>query len=69
MERVAALTWIKWPTSRGSGGRNQWDRHINLEISGLPDKFLMEIEENVNPGTGNGGFQRYLLTTEKICNC
>jgi hypothetical protein len=38
------------------------------EISGLADRFLMEIVTNVNSGQENGSFQRYLLTTKKICN-
>jgi hypothetical protein len=29
---------------------------FNFEISGLADRFLMEIEENVNPGTGERRF-------------
>jgi hypothetical protein len=29
---------------------------FNFEINGLPDRSLMEIEENVNPGTQKGGF-------------
>jgi hypothetical protein len=35
---------------------------FNIEISGLPDRSLMEIEENVNPGME----RRPAL---KLCNC
>jgi len=31
---------------------------FNFEISGLPDRFLMEMEENVNPGMGKGQFSK-----------
>jgi hypothetical protein len=41
---------------------------FNFEISGLADRFLMEIEQNVNSGWEKGSFQRYLFRTEKICN-
>jgi len=41
---------------------------FNFEINGLADRFLMEIEENVNSGREKASFQRYLLRTEKICN-
>jgi hypothetical protein len=39
---------------------------FNFEIKWLADRFLIEIEENVNSGRENGSFQRYLLKTEKI---
>ena len=42
-------------------------KSFNLEISGLADRFLMEIEKNVNLRRKRGSFQRYLLRTEKIC--
>jgi hypothetical protein len=29
---------------------------VNFEISGLADRFLIEIEENVNPGVERGSF-------------
>ena len=38
---------------------------FNIQINGLADRFLMEIEENVNPGTEKGSFQRHLLRTDK----
>jgi hypothetical protein len=41
---------------------------FNFEITGLADRFLMEIVGNVNKGRKNGGVQRYLLRTEKIFN-
>ena len=31
---------------------------FNIQISGLADRFLMEIEENVNPGTGKRQFSK-----------
>ena len=34
---------------------------FNFEISGLADRFLMEIEENVNSGWENGSLERYVL--------
>jgi hypothetical protein len=41
---------------------------FSLEISGLADSFLMEIEENVNSGQQTSSFKRYLLRTDKICS-
>jgi len=43
-------------------------KFVSLEISGLADRFLLEIVRNVNSGQKNGTFQRYLLQTEKIRN-
>ena len=38
---------------------------FNFEISGLADRSLMEIEENVNPGTQKGGFSEIPLGNRK----
>jgi len=44
---------------------NSLAKVFNFEISGLPDRFLMEMEENVNPGMGKGQFSRYALAKKK----
>ena len=41
---------------------------FNIQISRLADRFLMEIEENVNGSEENSCFQRYRLKSEKSCN-
>jgi hypothetical protein len=44
-----------------AGGRDaSLAKFFNFEISGLADRFLMEIEENVNAGAGKR--QSQLLT-------
>ena len=43
MERLAALTWIDRPASRGISGRNQWNRQLfNLK----PDR--QKVRRNIN---------------------
>jgi hypothetical protein len=39
--------------------------YFNFEISGLSDRFLMEIEENVNPGTEKGQFSKIPFENRK----
>jgi hypothetical protein len=38
---------------------------FNFEISGLAHSFLMEIEENVNPGTGKRRFSKIPFENQK----
>jgi hypothetical protein len=38
---------------------------FNYEISGLPDKYLMEIEENVNAGIEKRHFSKITLRNRK----
>jgi hypothetical protein len=47
-------------------GGTHLPRSLIFQISGLPDRSLLEIEQDVNSGWENGSFERYLLETEKI---
>ena len=38
---------------------------FNFEINGLADRFVMEIEENVNPGTGKRQFSKMPFENRK----
>ena len=42
---------------------------FNFEIKGLADSFLMEIEQNVNPGMEKGQFLKIPLGNRKNMQC
>ena len=57
---------VKYPNwHQGECEYNVLATFFNIQISGLAERFLMEIEENVNPGTQKGGFSEIPLGNRK----